>query len=200
MATHSAEARALEWLRDSIAGVDCAFVRSGSFDGYSPRSRDADVMVFSDIPAFYPERRWAPDAVPVDIAWYPRGLLADPAQLAQSGLAAHRFQASELAWDLTGDAFAHQQAVKPYLYQPEIQVNRLAVFFDLGYLTVREIGVTWDFPALALFWLSMAHAACVAALSDVLRRPSPNAFTRPFEYLDGIERETGFEPSRKSPS
>jgi hypothetical protein len=68
-------------------------------------------------------------------------------------------------------------------YRPDIQQRRVAGFFEMGSLTVREIGVTWDFPALALFWLHMAHTACLAAALDGVRRPCPNVYTRPFGYL-----------------
>jgi hypothetical protein len=57
---------------------------------------------------------------------------------------------------------------------------------------VREIGITWDFPELALFWLHMAYASCIAAAVDGLGSFCPNVFTRPLPYLEEIEQKTGW--------
>ena len=73
------------------------------------------------------------------------------------------------------------------MYRIEIQQKRISVFLDTAYQTVREIGITWDFPALALFWLHMGHAACLAAALDGTQRLCPNVYTRPFDYMDEAE-------------
>ena len=57
----------------------------------------------------------------------------------------------------------------------------------MGFLTVREVGVTQGFPGLALFWLQIARTACVAAACDALGVLCPNVYTRPHAYLAPIE-------------
>lgn len=183
---------ALRWVRQSLgADARAAFLRTPIEDGLSAATFDLDLMVFADVEGFRPQRLWAPDGTPIDLAWYPEKLLAAPQTLAESGLAAHRFQSAELLWDDSGQAFACRQAFDRVVHDPVVQARRVAVFLDIGYLTVREIGVTWDFPALARFWLQMAHAACVAMLADALRIACPNVFTRPFGHVAEIERATG---------
>jgi hypothetical protein len=77
------------------------------------------------------------------------------------------------------------------MYQPHIQAQRIASFLHMGYLTVREIGITWDFPALARFWLQMAYAACAAAICDGIGGLCPNVYTRPFGCVEQIELGAG---------
>ncbi len=183
---------ALQWARRQIAAdARAAFLRTPIEDGLSAATFDLDLVVFGSVEGFRPERLRAPDGTPIDLAWYPEKLLAAPEILAQSGLAAHRFQCTELLWDASGQALGHRQGFDRVLYEPAVQARRIAVFLDMGYLTVREIGVTWDFPALALFWLQMGHAACVAMLGDATRLACPNVFTRPFGHIADIERATG---------
>ena len=61
----------------------------------------------------------------------------------------------------------------------------------MGYYAVREIGITWDFPELAMFWLHVSYAACTATIVDALGRYCPNVYTRPFEWAVFAEQETG---------
>ena len=173
------------------ARARAVFLRTPIEDRFCPTMQDLDLVVFGDVDGFRPERLWAPDGTPIDLAWYPESLLESPESLAQSGLAAHRFRCSQLLWDAAGDAGQRRQAFDKCLYEPEIQANRIAVFLDIGYLTVREVGVTWDFPALALFWLQMGHAACVATMADACRMACPNVFTRPFGSIEALDLATG---------
>lgn len=184
--------RALDWVVERLSGsVRAVFLRTPVADRFCPTMQDLDLVVFGAVDGFRPERLWAPDGTPIDLAWYPDSLLESPESLAQSGLAAHRFCCSRLLWDAAGDARQHRQAFDQCLYEPDIQANRIAVFLDIGYLTVREVGVTWDFPALALFWLQMGHAACVATMADACRIACPNVFTRPFGSIQALEIATG---------
>jgi hypothetical protein len=85
------------------------------------------------------------------------------------------------------------------MFSADVQWERIASLLDLGYLTVREIGVTWDFPPLALFWLHMAYASLLAALADAARLLCPNVYSRPFDYAPELESRTGLnlvEPAR----
>jgi len=189
---------ALQWLQECISSrAGTAFLRMPVTDRFCSHTFDLDLVVFGEVESFRPQRIRAPDGTPLDLAWYPDKLLTAPESLAQSGLAAHRLQCSELLWDGSGQAANCRQAFDRCFYQPPIQAKRIGVFLDMGYLTVREIGVTWDFPALALFWLHMGHAACVAAIADAVRLACPNVFTRPFGYVDDVERATGLEIRRE---
>jgi hypothetical protein len=58
---------------------------------------------------------------------------------------------------------------------------------------VREIGVTWDFPAMALFWVQIAYTAALAALLDAADSWCPKIYTRPFDYLCPAEQATGLD-------
>jgi hypothetical protein len=178
----------LDWALERVSPrARAVFLRTPIADRFCPTMQDLDLVVFGTVDGFRPERLWAPDGTPIDLAWYPEPLLERPESLAQSGLAAHRFQCSQLLWDAAGDANQRRQAFEQCLYKPDIQANRIAVFQDIGYLTVREVGVTWDFPALALFWLQMGHAACVAAMADACRLACPNVFTRPFGSIEALD-------------
>jgi hypothetical protein len=188
------EQPALQWVQDQLAGrCSAAFLRRPDAGPHGAASQDLDLVAFGAVDGFRPQRLWAPDGTPVDLAWYPAALLNQPETLAQSGLAAHRLQCSNLAWDLAGNAARQRQAFDACLHRPVIQAARVAVFMDMGYLTVREIGVSWDFPALAMFWLQMAHAACVAAMADACRIAAPNVYTRPFGHVQALQDITGFE-------
>jgi hypothetical protein len=170
-------------------------VRTPLVDPDLPDVSDLDFVVFSDVPELYPERlEWidhdSDRARMIDLTWLPAAWLGDPDFLSAHGLMAHRLVASALAFGTSADALA-QAAVGERFYRPDIQQRRLAGFFEMGSLTVREIGVTWDFPALALFWLHMAHTACLAAALDGLRRLCPNVYTRPFGYLEELDAIAG---------
>jgi hypothetical protein len=183
---------ALRWIHDQLYGTTrAAFLRTPVRDPQCRAHFDLDLMVFGPVEGFLPERVHAPDGTPVDLAWYPQGLLSAPEVLARSGLAAHRMKSSTLVWDRMGDAAAQRGRFDLCMAQPEVQAERIGVFLDMARLTVREIGVTWDFPSLALFWLQMSHAACVAALADAAGLACPNVYTRPFAHLAEVERLEG---------
>jgi hypothetical protein len=149
-------------------------------------------MVFGPVASFRPERQVAPDGTPIDIAWYPAALLDDGRRIARSGLAAHRLAASVPVWGT--DAAGLQRAALAAMNEPAVQAARIEVFLDMGRLTVREVGVTGDFPALARFWLQMGHAGCIAAWADVEGIHCPNVYTRPFGALDALRERTGHDP------
>jgi len=168
-------------------------LRNPITDRFSPAVYDVDLMMFAALPAFLPERRHTPepDGRSLDIVWYPQALLEQPAQLAQLGLAAHRYMASQAVHDPHGLSAACRTAMQACFQRPDIRAARCNVFLDVGWKTVREIGITWDFPALARFWLHMATASCIALGIDGLGRFCPNVFTRPLLYMEEIEAQTG---------
>jgi hypothetical protein len=171
--------------------AEAVFVRAPAVDDLFPATSDVDLLIFGPVEELTPQRVFL-DGPPssqavVDITWYPARTLDDPEGLALAGLVAHRLLSSELVSDTTGRAAAQRETVGRLMYQPAIQSRRIAGFLEMGFLTVREIGITWDFPALALFWLQMAHAACVAAIFDGMGGVCPNVYTRPFGYLEEIE-------------
>lgn len=171
--------------------MHAAFLRGPEADDRCQRSNDLDLVIFGDVANFMPERLFAPDGTALDLAWYPASWLSQPRHMAAAGLAAHRLMAAQLLWDPTGEAAAQRAAFDACRLDRDLQTQRIEVLLDLGYLTVREIGVTWDFPELALFWLQMAHASCVAALADACGLACPNVFTRPFGHIQALERASG---------
>ena len=81
--------------------------------------------------------------------------------------------------------------MKSFAYQHEVQEKaRIAALLEMGYLVVREIGVTWDFPAMARFWLHIAYASCISAVADALGILCPNAYTKPLEAIRQVESKT----------
>ncbi len=167
-------------------------VRSPAVDPDLPDTSDLDFLAFADADDVYPERLALPGRAPehdrpIDVTWVPSRWLEGPEELAARGLIAHRLVTSDLVW-WRDDRIAEQcRSVANALYAPRIHERRVAGFMQMGFLTVREIGVTRDFPALALFWLHMAYAACAAAALDGARRLCPNVFTRPLDYLPELE-------------
>lgn len=162
-------------------------------DAVSPSVYDVDLMMFAPLPAFLPERRHSadPQCRALDIVWYPQRLLEQPEQLAQLGLAAHRYMASETVHDPQGLSAACRAAMQACFHRADVREARWNVFLDVGWKTVREIGISWDCPPLARFWLHMAAASCVALGTDGLGGFCPNVFTRPLPYLAAIEAQTG---------
>ena len=133
----------------------------------------------------------APDETPrmIDVTWLPWVLVSDPEVAATRGWIPHRMLSSDVVWDSGRDIVRHCREIGRHMYRAGIQQKRIGLFLDIGFQTVREIGITWDFPALALFWLHMGHAACLAAMTDAMRRLCPNVYTRPFDYVDEVERQ-----------
>src|SRR4029077_18351750 len=94
----------------------------------------------------------------------------------------------------TGVAQRQARLVAGQMRRPAPPGARIAGILDLGFLTVREMGITWDFPALALFWLHVAYAACVAAIADAAGVLCPNVYSRPFDYARPLGGATGLGP------
>jgi hypothetical protein len=167
-------------------------MRSPPIDIRYPETSDIDFIVLADIEDMRSERLQiaAPDGTRtmVDLTWIPWAWVSDPAEAATHGWVPHRLLSSTVVWDSGRDVAQHCQEIERHMYRADIQQKRTGVFLDTGSKTVREVGITWDFPALALFWLHMAHASCLAAALDGMRRLCPNVFTRPFDYLDEAER------------
>jgi hypothetical protein len=189
-------ARAVEHLA-ARPGVSAVLVREPLLDAHYRATSDIDLMVFAEAEDLLPERLHlpdAPDAAPsIDLITLPRKTLEQPAELARKGLVPHRLLGSRLVYDRDGDVAGRLKELRLKLYEPGIHADRITGFLDMGFYTVREVGVTWDFPALALFWLHVGHAACLAAMADGLRRFCPNVYTRPFEYCRELERLCGVE-------
>ncbi|HUG24166.1 hypothetical protein [Piscinibacter sp.] len=188
------EADAIEWLVHRPGwGEAIVFLQTTRNEPDSPSTGELDLLVFDAgddlrIERLQPERDGAPT---LDLIRLPFALLHDPARLAGQGLITHRLLSSRPVADGAGLGAAAQEAVRGLSWQRGPQAERLCGFPEMGRLTVREVGVTWDFPALALFWQHMAHAACFAAMLDAARRVGPNVYTRPFLHLDALEALTG---------
>ncbi len=166
-------------------------IRDPAVDPRCPDSSDLDFVVLADIAKMRSERLSlvAAGAGPVlaDLTWLPWGWVVNPEDAATRGWVPHRLLSSNVVWDEGREIATLCDAIAQHMARPEIQSRRVAVFLDTGFQAVREIGITWDFPALAMFWLHMAHAACLAALADGLHMLCPNIFTRPFDHLDRVE-------------
>lgn len=174
---------------------DALFVREPLIDPVYPATSDADVLAFADVDELVPERLnlpAAPGTLPIDVIWLPRGLLSDPQAMARQGLMLHRLATARPLCDAEGVARKLQADIAAATYRPEARAARIDGFFDMGFLTVREIGVTRDMPAVALFWLHMTMAAALAAAAEALDLFCPNVYTRPLDSLRAIEAGTGW--------
>lgn len=184
-------ALAVENLGDRAEAV---FARTPLLDPELPETSDLDLLTVGEVDDFLPERLSMETASPatrkIDLIWLPRERLDDVQGLARLGLVGHRLLSSDVVYDRTGYATQQRSALHAKFYDPEIQAQRIGGFLEMGFLTVQEIGVTWDFPALALFWIHMASAACVATILDGARAFCPNVYTRPFDYVHRAEAET----------
>jgi hypothetical protein len=193
MGTQS-QADVIQWLLQRPGFGDAViFLRTPAHEPDSPSTGDLDLLLFDSSDDLCVERLEPTlDGAPtLDLIRLPAPLLRDPAYLASHGLITHRLLASTPTGAYQGPGAAAQAVVRELAWQQEFQVARIVGFLEMGWLTVREVGVTWDFPALALFWLHMAHAACFAAMLDAARRLCPNVYTRPFLYLDELETLVG---------
>jgi len=176
------------------ASADAIFVREPLVDPGCPDNSDVDLLAFGPVDDVLPERLFlrAGDAeVPVDVIWLPTTGLDDPVGFAGRGVLPHRLSSSRAVHDPTGVAQRQARLVQEQMFQPAVQGRRIAGLLDLGFLTVQEIGITWDFPALALFWLHVAYAACLAVIADATRTLSPNVYSRPLDYTRSLEQLTG---------
>lgn len=166
-------------------------IRNPPVDVRFPETSDLDFLVLADIDDLRSERLHlaSPDGTRMmtDLTWLPWAWVSDPEAAATRGWVPHRLLNSNLVWDSGRQIERHCREIERHMYRADIQQKRIGVFLDIGFETVREVGITWDFPALALFWLHMAHAACLAAMLDGIRCLCPNVYTRPFDYLDEVE-------------
>jgi hypothetical protein len=170
-------------------------LRNPAIDPRFPDTSDLDFIAVADIEKFRSERLQcdAPGGTSrmVDVAWLPRAWFDAPEATAALGWVPHRLLTSDVVFDSGLNIGAYLEQVRRHMYYPAVQQKRLATFLDTGFQTVREIGITWDFPALALFWLHMSHAGCLGAALDGMRRLCPNVYTRPFDYVDDLEDRIG---------
>lgn len=191
LAANESLALAVECLGDRAEAV---FARTPLLDPHFAETSDLDLLAIGDVDDFLPERLSLESTSPatrrIDLIWLPRERLGDVEGLARLGLVGHRLLSSDIAYDRTGYATRQRAAIRAKFYEPQIQSPRIEGFLDMGFLTVQEIGVTRDFPALSLFWIHMAYAACMAAIVDAARTFCPNVYTRPFDYVQRVEIET----------
>lgn len=155
-----------------------AFLRRDDADARP--DADLDLLVFDAADELWVERQPLPGGGSLDLLRLPAALLADPARLAAMGLITHRLLSAEPVADDSGRAV--QAEVRARWREPASIAPRLAAFLDMGWLTVREVGVTGDWPALARFWLHMAQAAALATLADAQGLACPNVYTRPLHW------------------
>jgi hypothetical protein len=170
---------------------EALFVRIPLLDPSCPKTSDLDVLVFGPVDALIPQRLRLPvepqTSLMVDLIWLPTNTLDRPETFSTNGVIPYRLLNSRVVFDRTGYATQQCEAVRRLMYRSDIQQIRISGLLNLGFYAVREIGVTWDFPGLALFWLHMAYAACLAALCDGFRLLCPNIYTRPFDWLRQAE-------------
>lgn len=155
-----------------------AWLRRPEYDDDPRASDELDLVVFDDgVDGMALARE--PGAPALDIVRLPAALLDDPARLAAWGLFTHRLASAELVHDRDGRGAAAQAAWSAAWSAPAAVDRRVSAFLDTGRLTVREIGVSWDWPALGFFWLQIAWSALVAARLDAAGHWCPNVYTRP---------------------
>jgi hypothetical protein len=186
-----AEAGLKRFLELLTPGEEAVFVRVPIIDPSCPKTSDLDLLVFGQVAELIPQRLRLPidehTTLMADVIWLPFSTLDHPEVFTTNGVIPHRLLNSRVVFDRTGYATRQREAVRRLIYRTDIQQRRIAGFLDLGFYAVREIGVTWDFPGLALFWLHMAYVACLAALCDGMHILCPNIYTRPFDWLRQVE-------------
>jgi hypothetical protein len=195
--THAVET-GLKHVVDYLAPEgEAIFVRVPLLDPSCPKTSDLDLLVFGPVDELIPQRLRVliepHTSLMADLIWLPLTTLDAPEVFAANGVIPHRLLDSQVVFDRTGYATRQCKAVRRLMYRSDIQQLRISGFLDLGFYAVREIGVTWDFPGLALFWLHMAYAACLAALCDGIRLLCPNIYTRPFDWLRQLEERYNFQ-------
>lgn len=195
--THEARARSAlaRAIRRLSPRCDAILARRPLIDPRTPETSDIDLLGVSEVEDVFPVRLVVADRtgppVRVDLIWLPRKSLDDVAEFARNGLIAHRLLSSDVVYERDPHVGAQRARIGRRFVEPSIRIERIRGFLDMGFLTVREVGVTRDFPPLALFWLHMAHAACLAAILDAAGRTCPNVYTRPLDYLPLAEEVTG---------
>lgn len=184
--------RALKWAAAHLGDRDRAlFARRPLIDPLLPNTSDIDLLAFAEVPDLLPERLWAPEPLPpVDVIWLPVSRLEALEELATWGLIAHRLAESSPTSPEGGEpspaAGGAPAALRALMSSPESRAARIGGFLEMGFATVREIGITWDFPALALFWLQIAWSSLVASAADAAGQRVPNVYTRPLDALETL--------------
>lgn len=181
-AMHTPTPPALQaWLQQNNPAA--AYLRRTDADDDPRENADLDLLVFDQqAEELWVQRQALPGGATLDLLRLPATLLQDPVRLAAMGLVTHRLLSAEPVSDAHGSAAAVQAQVLAGWRAPAAVSARCAAFLDMGWLTVTEVGVTWDWPALARFWLHMAQAAAVATLADAAGLPCPNVYTRPLRW------------------
>jgi len=177
-------------------GAEALLIRHPAVDHRSPSAPDVDVLGIRREKGLLPERFFLGNGsatVPVDVVWLCRDLVDNPSQFARTGLLPHRLLCSSILYDRNGWMAERWHAIESEMYRPEVWHQRIAGFLQLAADTVREIGITWDFPPLALFWLHIALTACLSAACDGSRRFCPNIYTQPMVYLRDLAHELGVD-------
>jgi len=180
-------------------GADALLIRHPSVDHRSPSAPDVDVLGIHRDKGLLPERLFLSNGcarVPVDVIWLSRDLVDNPSRFARAGLLPHRLLSSAILYDRDGWMAERWHAIENEMYRPDVWHERIDGFLQLGADTVREIGITWDFPPLALFWLHIAFTACLSAACDASGRYCPNIYTQPMAYLKDVVREFGVDLER----
>lgn len=198
MADQLSPSRGIEVEVDRAIGIlapsaDAVFLRHPAVDPSCPRTSDLDFLAFAPVKELVPERLFFDEGRPVDVIWLPSASLDEPSSFAKQGVLPHRLLTSRIVSDPAGTFEGKAALVAETTFEASIQAERIAGFLDLGFLTVREIGINWDAPEIALFYLHMAYAACLAALADAARTYAPNLYTRPFDYVPPLEAKTGLD-------
>lgn len=166
-----------------------AFVQ---IDPEADSADDLDLLVFDDGTDLRIRRLPACPGLPaLDLICLPAALLDAPDRLAANGLLAHRLVASQPLLDDDPRARPAWQAVCRHWTDPAPQAARIAAQLEMARLTVQEVGISREHPAIALFWLQIAHAACVAALCDAHGLAAPNVYTRPLLHARRVEPACG---------
>ncbi len=167
--------------------ADALLLRDPPIDRDVPENSDLDFLAIGAAEDFLPERLTLPGERRIDVMWVPQRDLQDLPALAVRGLIPHRILSSRLVHDRDGTCAPALAELGRLFETPELRARRVAGLLEMGFATVREIGVSWDSPAVALFWLHMAHSACLAALADGLGMLCPNVYTRPTETLRRVD-------------
>lgn len=185
---HEATQQVIDAVASRAVGV---LIRNPATDTRFPDTSDLDFVVLSNVDDLCSERMHLKmqdsAGLMTDLTWLPWELVRNAERAATCGLLPHRVLDSCVVWDASGALHRLCEEIRSHMYDIEVQKKRMTVLLAIGFETVREIGFTWDFPALALFWLHMTFPACLSALVDGLGHFCPNVYTRPFDYLSEID-------------